>query len=178
MLRFFDMIEAEKHKLLEAYDLYADAIYRHCYFRVFRKELAEELMQDTFMRAWEYMGNGNKIDNVRAFLYKIANNLIIDYSRKKKEESLEGMLENSYMAEPAYAPAFSIESKLLLDEVKKYIHTLEDEYKEVLIMRYVDDLDPKDIAEVLGVSANVVSVRLNRAMKALKVNMGDKGVLA
>src|SRR3989344_7992799 len=112
-----------KDALLKAYESHAEAIYRHCYFRVFRKELAEELMQDTFMRAWEYMGNGNKIDNVRAFLYKIANNLIIDYSRKKKEESLEGMLENSYMAEPAYAPAFSIESKLLLDEVKKYIHT-------------------------------------------------------
>ena len=62
---------------LNAYDAYADAIYRHCFFRVFSKERAEELAQETFMKTWEYVARGNVIENYKAFLYRVTNNLII-----------------------------------------------------------------------------------------------------
>ena len=78
---------------LTAYDKYADAIYRHCFFRVFSKEKAEELTQETFMRTWQYLEDGKEVLNLRAFLYRVANNLIIDHSRKKKEERLDNFHE-------------------------------------------------------------------------------------
>ena len=66
----------------EAYDLYADAIYRHCFFRVYSKERAEELTQETFLKLWQYMNDGNEIENIRALAYRIATNLVIDDKRK------------------------------------------------------------------------------------------------
>ena len=59
----------------DAYDAYADAIFRHCAFRCFNRERARELMQETFIKAWDFLVSGKDIDNVQAFLYKTANNL-------------------------------------------------------------------------------------------------------
>jgi RNA polymerase sigma-70 factor (ECF subfamily) len=58
----------------KAYDLYADAIFRHCYLRVSDRELAKDLMQETFMKTWEYLASGKDIDDVRPFLYRTALN--------------------------------------------------------------------------------------------------------
>ena len=90
----------QENQFLKAYDAYSESIYRHCFFRVWRKGRAEELLQETFLRLWTYLIKGNKVENIRALLYKIANNLIIDESRKKKEESLDQILENPERLEP------------------------------------------------------------------------------
>src|SRR5579863_136343 len=80
----FNVPQNQKEKeFLEAYQHYADAIYRHCYFRVYNKELAEDLTQETFIKTWKYITEGKEIKNLKAFLYKVAVNLIIDNSRKK-----------------------------------------------------------------------------------------------
>ena len=71
-----------------AYADYADAIFRHCAFRLMNRERGKELMQETFLRIWIELGKGVEVLNMRAFLYRIANNLIIDDVRKKKEMSL------------------------------------------------------------------------------------------
>jgi DNA-directed RNA polymerase specialized sigma24 family protein len=78
-----------KEKFQHAYDEYAQAIFRHCHYRVFDRERGKDLMQEVFLRAWEYMARGEEVHNMRAFLYRIANNLIVDESRKKREASLD-----------------------------------------------------------------------------------------
>ncbi len=149
---------------MDAYEKYADAIYRHCFFRVYSKGKAEELVQETFMKAWQYLAEGKKVDNMKAFLYHIATNLIIDESRKKKEESLDVLLAISDAFEPSLDGRRVIEQSALMHEIRTVIEKLPQEYKEVVIMRYIDDLDPREIAEALGISANNVSVRLHRAL--------------
>ena len=84
-----------EQKFLKAYDEYSDAIFRHCYFRVSDREKAKDLTQDTFTKTWEYVLKNGEVTDLRAFLYKVANNLIIDTYRKKKEDSLDDMMENS-----------------------------------------------------------------------------------
>ncbi|MEK7554593.1 MAG: RNA polymerase sigma factor [Patescibacteria group bacterium] len=153
---------------LEAYDRHADAIYRHCYFRVFSKARAEELVQETFMKTWDYLGKGGRVENMKAFLYRVATNLIVDESRKRKEASLDAMRESGDFNEPAGDGALDAEKLILMREVCSKIAELEPEDKAVIVMRYVDDLDPQEIAEVLEITPNNVSVRLNRAMKKLK----------
>lgn len=162
------MTDTMKKKLIEAYDAHSDAIYRHCYFRVFKKTRAEELVQDTFMKTWEYMRKGKEIDNIRAFLYKVANNLIIDESRKKKEQSLDELIEQNIFAEPSYREEKIFEHNIILAEVKEKMKNLGEEDQNLITLRYFDDLDPKDISEVTGDSANNVSVKLNRALTKLK----------
>lgn len=163
-----------KKEFLESYDQYADAIYRHCVFRVFSKEKAEDTMQETFTRLWQYMADGKHIDNVRALLYRIATNLIIDESRKKKEYRLEEMLEASPGLEPSHDESAAHENRFAFKEMITKMNDLKDDERTVLTMRYVDDLTPKEIAEILHTNANNISVRLNRAMKALKKHLNTE----
>lgn len=81
---------------LKAYDDYSQAIFRYCYFRVFDREQARDLVQETFMKTWEYLASGKEVQNLRAFLYKVANNMVIDLSRKKKSLSIEDLAEKGF----------------------------------------------------------------------------------
>lgn len=150
----------------KAYNDYADAIFRHCYFRVFDRERGKELMQEAFMRAWTFLSEGKKIDNMRAFLYRVANNLIVDEIRKKKEVSLDALQKGGW--DPGYDETPDMQKRL---EQGKILHTLKQmdkDYRDVLIMRYIDGIPPADIAGILGESANTISVRLHRGIKQLR----------
>lgn len=160
--------EPLKKAFIEGYDRFADAIYRHLVFRVFSKARAEELMQETFLKVWQYLADGKRVDNMRAFLYQVANNLIIDESRKRKETSLDALQERSDFFEPSYDGEKTMERTLLAQQVIREFSCLDDDERTVLVMRYVDDLDPHEIAEILNTTANNVSVKINRALKKVK----------
>ncbi len=159
-------LEAEFEK---AYNDYADAIFRHCYFRVFDRERGKELMQETFMRAWTFLCDGKTIDNMRAFLYRVANNLIVDEVRKKKEVSLDGLQEKGW--DPGYDETGDMQKKIEQRKIFETLLLLDEDYRDVLVMRYIDGLPPADIASVLGESANTISVRLHRGIKQLRSYM-------
>ena len=161
-----DSVDAKKNEFLAAYDKYAEPIYRHCFFRVYSRARAEELMQDTFTKTWEYIVRGGEIKNTKAFLYRVANNLVIDESRKRKEASLDEILEEAGDVFPA-TPT-KPEDKMIFGEIVRKIYDFKDPDRQILIMRFVDDFDPKDIAQILSMSPNNVSVRINRAVKVLR----------
>lgn len=157
----------ETHKeFLAAYDQFADAIFRHCYFRVFNRDRAKDLMQETFTRAWEYLAEGKRVDNLRAFLYRVATNLIIDEARKKKAVSLETLAEEGFDP-PAEDGRLieGIDARLIL----RFLKEIEPAYREVVAMRYLEGLSPKEIAEALNENENAVSVRIHRGIKKLRV---------
>lgn len=161
------MERAEK-QFLEAYDAHADAIYRHCYFRIFSKAAAEDCVQETFMKAWQYVKDGNRVENMRAFLYRVATNVVIDAIRKRRESSLEDHLDSFPNDEPAQNDREILERQLLMGDVRKGMEQLPPEAREVLTLRFIDDLEPREIAKVLSVSPNAVSVRIHRALQSLK----------
>lgn len=159
-------VKTSEH-FIKAYDEFSDAIFRHCFFKLNSRELAKDAMQDTFMKTWEYITQKGEIKNIKAFLYQVANNLIIDQYRKKRFDlSIEEMKEEgvdfaSNESKDAYHFA---EIKNVLEAIEK----LDPIYKDVLIFRYIDNLLPREIAEILGESENVVSVRLNRGIKKIR----------
>jgi RNA polymerase sigma-70 factor, ECF subfamily len=152
----------------EAYEAYSDAIFRFCFFKVSDKDKAFDLAQETFVRLWNYLRTGDKeVDNVRAFLYKIARNLIIDEYRKKSTFSLDTLLDGGFDVRSEGHK--DIELEVDAREVVDAMHLLDDLYREVAILRFVEGFQPKEIAETLSLSENVVSVRLNRAVKKLRI---------
>ncbi len=157
-----------QEQFLEAYDLYADAIFRHCALRLGDRELGKDLMQETFLRAWQELAKGTTLHNVRAFLYRIANNLIIDVARRaklRKQESLEGLQEVGFdIPDREPGPAAQTDATLARESLDR----VDEPYRTAVIMRFVDGLPPRDIADLLGVSANVVSVRIHRGIKQLE----------
>ena len=158
-----------EEQFLKAYEEYAEAIYRHCYFRVFNKQRAEELMQDTFTKTWLYLSRGKKVDNLRAFLYRVAGNLVIDESRKNKMASLEAWLEEGEGENDIPTEGHKdILRSAMAKEVVRAMGGLRKEDQEILTLRFVSDLDPKEIAVILGISSNNVSVKINRAVAELR----------
>lgn len=159
----------QREEFLKSFDAYAEAIYRHCFFRVFSRMEAEDLVQDTYTKTWRYIAAGKRIENMRAFLYQVANNLIIDRSRKNREESLEALIEKAGdAAEPSSDNHREMEKSALMKNVHTYLAKLLPEQREIIVFRFIDDLDPKEIGAILGITANTASVRLNRAVTALK----------
>ncbi len=160
----------QKHmeQFLEYYDRYAEALYRHAVLRVSSHEYAENLVQDAFLKTWDYLRQDKKIENMRAFLYRVLNNSIVDHYRTKKEVSLEALQEGDELFDPADERIIPGETQALINETLRTLEKLDHEDRELIIMRYVDDLYPKEIAEVLGITANSVSVKLNRAVEKLK----------
>lgn len=156
-----------KERFLTAHDAYADALFRHCYFRVYDRELAKDLVQETFCRTWTYLSDGKKIDNMRAFLYRILHNVIVDTIRRKKTLSLDTLVEEgaSFKDESAQD---DMEQRLALRDIVQKLAMLDAAHRDIVQMRFIDDLSPKEISAVLGVSENVVSVRIHRGMNKLK----------
>lgn len=155
-----------KKEFLQAYDKCADAIYRHLFFKTCDTELSKDLTQETFMKTWQYMAAGKQIENIKAFLYKIAGNLVIDNSRKKKEMSLDALEEAG--AQFAQRDDDEFSDKVELERVRIAVDKLSEKYREIVLLRYVDDLSLKEIAHLKAISTNVVSVRINRAITKLR----------
>ena len=155
---------------LAMYEKEADALFRFVSFRTREREVAVDTVSEAYLRTWRYLSEGKQIDNLRAFLYRTARNIIIDEMRKgaiRHGESLDLMIEEHGEPEdttplPAYDPMDIERAKNLLQELEP------PEYKEVLLLRYVEEWTPKEIGDLLSVSENVVSVRINRAIKKLR----------
>lgn len=156
-----------KENFIQAYEEHSDAIFRFCLYKLyFDREKAKDLMQQTFTKTWDYISEGKEIDNLKAFLYKTARNLIIDYHRKKKEQSLENILDSGRQFGDSSTE--EIHDKIEVEKYKKLMQDLDEKYREAVMLRYVEELKPQEIAEILDISVNNVSVRIHRGLKKLK----------
>lgn len=148
------------------YDIHADRIRRFLVFKVPRTEDAEELTSEVFLRGWEYMTSSG-VDNAGAFFFRIAKNLVADFYRRNPpvEEISEIAFENIASKEELEKEVeIKVESDVLIEKLK----SLKDEYKEVLVMRYLSEMSVGEIASTLEKTPNNVRVLLHRAKKALQ----------
>jgi RNA polymerase sigma-70 factor (ECF subfamily) len=164
---------SHEDRFLAAYDEYSDALFRHAHLRVSDRERAIDLVHDTFTKVWSYVRAGHEVEQFRPFLYKVLNNLIIDSYRKKRERSLDALFEQEGVDEGTFdeLSESTVESLAATIDGRKAFELLEklpDEYREVIVLRFVDGLGPKEIAALIEESENVVSVRLHRGLKQLK----------
>ncbi|TAK57721.1 RNA polymerase sigma factor [Patescibacteria group bacterium] len=157
-----------QEQFLRAYEKHADALFRYCFFKVSDRETAKDLLQETFTRTWLYISQGGHIINIKSFLYRTLNNLIIDTYRKKKSQSLEELSEQGfdYSAEPNQRER--VENHLDGTQAIKMIRQLPPKYREVLFMRYVQELSLKEISSITKMSVNSVSVQVHRAIEKVK----------
>lgn len=155
-------------QFLAWYEEYADALFRHCFFRVSDREEALDIVQETFMRTWEYAAKGKELQYPKAFLYRVAGNLIIDRSRKKKALSLDLLRENGFDPKDGYREESTHAAIDLVRLLKRMEVSLDAKYREVLMLRYLDGFKPQEIARMLGESENAISVRIHRAVKQVQ----------
>jgi len=164
----------QKELFTSLYNSESDAIFRYCLIRTSSREVALDITQDTFTRFWKVVLRGEVIANHRAFLYTVTRNLIIDWYRKKKPESLDAISDEG-----------NIDALLVNDSVKQdvemsaearflisRINDLEEQYQQPVFLRFIEGLKPSEIAEIMDVSVNVASVRISRGIDRLRKLVG------
>lgn len=156
------------------YEGESDAIFRFCLVRVSSREQALDITQETFLRLWQSLQKEQDIQNNRAFLFTIARRLVIDWYRKKKSLSLDNMMskEGGYDVADDKTTEDNLssgaESRYLIEKINE----LSSLNQEPVYLRYVEDLSPPEIGEILGISANAASVRINRGLLELRKKAG------
>lgn len=152
----------------KCFDSYSKQIFKYIYFKISDYEKAEELTSSTFVKLWANLSKDIEVSNVKALLYKIANNLVIDEYRKRKEKSvdIESVPESLLFTDDDFIEKISKNDEL--NELYIKINILNDNYKELLTLHYLNDLSVPEIAEILNKSETNVRVSLHRAIKELK----------
>ncbi|HRH26265.1 MAG TPA: RNA polymerase sigma factor [Candidatus Paceibacterota bacterium] len=161
-------VPSQYSQLERAYEEHADALLRFCLLKVRNREKAVDIVQDAFVKTLQYMQAGNEVLSVKSFLYKTAHNLVIDDYRRKHSDSLDDMSDQGFdIASDGHEglPLLSVDSEKAL----RAVHDLDEKYKDIVLMRFIDDLSPKEISELTGLSENVVSVRIHRALEKLRI---------
>lgn len=162
---------------LSAYDKFAAGILRHIYLRVNSKEVSEDLTQETFFKAWDnIVKNGTVVRNYKTFLFRIANNLIIDYYRRKSKPVIP--IDSLMADEPSVAALQSEEAENNINRnlIEEFLLDLSDEHRQIVIFRYVNDLSVKEISDITGRSKNSINVIIHRSIKYIKKEIKKKYV--
>ncbi|MCX6745473.1 MAG: RNA polymerase sigma factor [Candidatus Parcubacteria bacterium] len=160
----------------QVYDIYTDRIYRFIYFKISSQEEAQDLTSEVFLKTWQYIIDGNEVKNLNAFFYTIARNLVIDYYRKnsQKEVSLSEMEKFGTEPSTGKKEIERVEREIEFSKIEKQMGKLKDEFREVIILRYIEGMSIKEIAEILQKKKGATRVMLYRAINALKELMEEK----
>lgn len=159
---------------IEAYDLFAPKLYRHALFRTSSPEVADDIASETFTRAWETVREkATEIRHLKAFLYRIADNLIVDHYRKNSRAAVSISEELEATLRAPGDPHEELDRTLAGERMTGLLAKLRPETRDLLVMRYIDDLPIEHIAETTGKTKNAMYVALHRAVKELKALCSD-----
>lgn len=167
-------VHAEKCEKLffELFDAYNDRIFRFVYFQIKEREQALDTTQEVFVNTWQYIAKGNELENPEAFLYRAARNAVIDFYKKKKSLSLDGLLDDGF--EPGHDELDQHLKASDLGNVTELINELDPKDSQIIIMRYVEEKTIEEIADLFGKTTNAMTVQIHRIVQKLKKAYSQK----
>lgn len=156
------------------YDRHVVRVYRHIYYMVGNPAEAEDLTAQAFLQAWQAIPRYQpRTAPFVSWLLRIAHNLGVSYlrSRKQNAELPETLIDHSRLQNPEAA----LDQRLNSERVHDAILKLRDEHRKVIILRFVEDLEYREVAEILGKSVAAVRVIQHRALNALRKQLKAEG---
>jgi len=160
-------MDSKKKKFSKIYDQYIGKIYRFVFLKVSSQDVAQDLTSETFLRGWESFKSRTDIENPQAFLYQIARNLVIDFYREKGKVNFVST-ESTPIIDPREDLEEKANFKFDLDKIKVVLADLREDYQNVIIWHYLDDLPIQQVANMMDRSEDATRVLLHRALKSLK----------
>lgn len=142
-----------------------DKIYRYCYFKVHKREIAEDITQETFLRFLENREYHSAGQALRC-LYTIAHNLCIDEYRKPRTEPLDHEAAVSY--------GYTEENIVARISIKTALSQLQEADRELLLLRYVNEVPVSVIGKLFGISRFAVYRKILQAAKNLRNKLGKE----
>lgn len=174
------MPEVNQEEFIRFYDTHAASIYRYIFLRVSSIETAQDLTSEVFLRSWQYLNNPvlntgqnsnlktQKLDNPRPFFYQVARNLVIDFYRQKSKKEIPLEEISSQIPDLDNDPSEKTNLALEIEPVREALSKIKEEYAEVIIWHYLDELTIPEIAEILDKPEGTVRVMLHRGLKTLR----------
>lgn len=156
------------------YDIFVDPIYRYIYYRA-KSSAAEDLTELVFLKVWENIRQyRHGIQRFSSWIFRIAHNVVIDYYRSNhvEEELYENIIDERL---ESYTPLRAHRS-LDKDILYKAMRELKDHYRQVLVLKYINDLSNEEISEILGRSSAALRILQFRALKNLKNILERMGI--
>ena len=148
-----------------AFDAYYDKIYGYCYRHVNHRETAQDLTQEVFLRVLLHLEKYRHYGKFENYLYVIARNLCRDYYRKRYVLSLEDL-----ELQEEERGFIRTEEQLVIEQALK---KLPEQEREIILLRFYQDLKIKDIAKILGLKLSTVKYHLKRAQERLEDELTD-----
>ena len=157
---------------------FVDSLYNTAYRMTRSSEDAEDLVQETFFKAYKYYDKFEEGTNLKAWLFKILKNTFINNYRKKKleprsvdfaeiEDSFERIVRRD-SSQPGSDPETEFFTGVMDDDVRKSLESLPYDYRMVVILADLEDFSYKEIAEILDCPVGTVMSRLYRGRKLLE----------
>lgn len=153
-------------------------VFSYCLSRLPSREDAEDIAQESFLRAFKSMSSFRAEASLRSWLIAISKNLCADFYRKKKIDSFSMdafMEEGGDFKSDTPSPFESLESSVTKELISKAIENLPEEFKEAFLLRENFDLSYAEIAKVLGIKEGTVKSRIARARGFIKSELLKSG---
>jgi RNA polymerase sigma-70 factor (ECF subfamily) len=151
------------------YSQHLNAIYRYVYFRVGNTRDAEDLTEQTFLKAWEALPDYNQRGNpFTSWLYRIAHNVVVDHHRRQKP-IVSTSLVTTRVAQESKQPT-ALDQVIQAEEadaLASAIAQLPDEYQQIIILRFVEGLRHTEVSLIMDKSEGACRVMQHRALAAL-----------
>lgn len=167
-------IARDREAFAALYDRHVVRVYRHIYYMVGNPPEAEDLTAQAFLQAWEavprYQIRGAPFVS---WLLRIAHNLGVSHLRSRKEgaELPETLVDHSRDGNPEEV----LQRRAEAERVREAILRLRDEQRQVIMLRFVEDLEYPEVARIVGKSVAAVRVIQHRALNALRKQMRPDG---
>ncbi|WP_329885958.1 RNA polymerase sigma factor [Pseudoramibacter faecis] len=172
----FILIQRMRHGDNAAFDLFINKYYadilRYCLHHCCDKETAKDLTQETFMKFFERFSKYTHKGKAKNYLYVIASNKYRDHYKKMKEQPFNSESLTVLLEQEAQPP----DDLNLAITIHEYLRKLPDEFTEVLVLRYYQDLKLSEIAEILDIGQPLVKYRLKRGKEILEKMLHDGGI--
>lgn len=161
---------------LQAYEQHRNLVFNLCLHYLTNRQDAEEAAQDIFIKIHARLGSFQEKSSLKTWIYRIAVNHCLDVLKARKRQKRLAWVKLAFSGKPEVAPeppdfdhpGVLLEDREALEQLFRQIHGLPDNQKTALILRYLDDLPPADIAEVMNCSVKAVESLLQRAKQNLE----------
>lgn len=153
----------------EIFRTYAKDLKRFLYFKTRDMDVAEDIMQDTFVTLWSNCSNVS-YEKVKSYLFTVGNNLFLNM---KKREKLMRSHQNEVSSRPTNeSPEFIMLEKEFLEKIERTIANLPENDREVFLLNRIEKKKYREIAEKLDISIKTVEKRMHNALKTMKEHIG------
>ncbi len=156
------------------YDIFADRIYRHIYYRTSNVEDAKDLTQEVFLKAWRGLPKYKRTKTpFLGWLFTISHNRVIDYYRTKKDYAYFN--DEIVMEDREKSPEKLVEEQFTQQEVRRAILQLPEDQQQVIFMSFIEGFEYSEIATALNKSEGNIRVIVHRALKRMREILDKAG---